>query len=176
MGIFHELILLTDKMFSTRRKLTQIRSNIDFFPFFLSSFSLNVKPFNDCQACQWIRFHACQLMENGWTNHSHAVVTWQKNWVFLEPMIGKTCRLTQLPIQSMTSAWVRKAKKSNFRWCSKDSFSLEIAVVSYEPDDDVKHKKLLTLNNEVIPFYLEKLEDIARENGGYLAAGKVRNL
>lgn len=49
----------------------------------------------------------------------------------------------------------------------------EIAVVSYEPDDEVKEKKLVTLNNEVIPFYLEKLDDIARENNGFLALGKV---
>lgn len=46
-------------------------------------------------------------------------------------------------------------------------------MVSYEPDDDVKEKKLVTLNSEVIPFYLEKLEDIARDNGGHLALGKV---
>jgi prostaglandin-H2 D-isomerase / glutathione transferase len=46
-------------------------------------------------------------------------------------------------------------------------------VVSYEPDDDVKEKKLVTLNSEVIPFYLEKLEDIARDNGGHLALGRV---
>jgi prostaglandin-H2 D-isomerase / glutathione transferase len=45
--------------------------------------------------------------------------------------------------------------------------------VSYEPDDDVKDKKLVTLNSEVIPFYLEKLEDIARDNNGHLACGKV---
>lgn len=50
---------------------------------------------------------------------------------------------------------------------------LEIAVVSYEPDDDVKEKKLVTLNSEVIPFYLEKLEDIARDNNGHLALGRV---
>lgn len=49
----------------------------------------------------------------------------------------------------------------------------EIAVVSYEPDDDVKEKKLVTLNNEVIPFYLEKLEMIAKENSGHLALGKL---
>lgn len=53
------------------------------------------------------------------------------------------------------------------------NFPSEIAVVSYEPDDEVKQKKLGTLNNEVIPFYLEKLEDIARDNGGHLACGKV---
>lgn len=52
-------------------------------------------------------------------------------------------------------------------------YFLEIAVVSYEPDDEVKEKKLVTLNSEVIPFYLEKLEDIARDNGGHLALGKV---
>lgn len=45
--------------------------------------------------------------------------------------------------------------------------------MSYEPDDEVKEKKLVTLNSEVIPFYLEKLEDIARDNGGHLALGKV---
>lgn len=49
----------------------------------------------------------------------------------------------------------------------------EIGVVSYEPDDNVKEKKLVTLNSEVIPFYLEKLDDIARENNGHLCLGKV---
>lgn len=53
------------------------------------------------------------------------------------------------------------------------SVPTEIAVVSYEPDDDVKEKKLVTLNNEVIPFYLEKLEMIAKENSGHLALGKL---
>lgn len=50
---------------------------------------------------------------------------------------------------------------------------VEIAVVSYEPEDDVKEKKLVTLNSEVIPFYLEKLDDIARENDGHMANSKV---
>lgn len=49
----------------------------------------------------------------------------------------------------------------------------EIAVVSYEPDDEVKEKKNVTLTTEVIPFYLEKLDAIAQENGGHLALGKV---
>lgn len=49
-------------------------------------------------------------------------------------------------------------------------------MVSYEPDDDVKAKKLVTLKDEVIPFYLEKLDDIAKENNGYLALGKVINI
>lgn len=49
----------------------------------------------------------------------------------------------------------------------------EIAVVSYEPDDEVKEKKNITLTTEVIPFYLEKLDATAAENGGHLALGKV---
>lgn len=49
----------------------------------------------------------------------------------------------------------------------------EIAVVSYEPDDEVKEKKNITLTTEVIPFYLEKLDAIAAENGGHLALGRV---
>lgn len=46
-------------------------------------------------------------------------------------------------------------------------------MVSYEPDDEVKEKKQVTLTTEVIPFYLEKLDTIARENSGHLALGKV---
>lgn len=49
----------------------------------------------------------------------------------------------------------------------------EIAVVSYEPDDEVKEKKNITLTTEVIPFYLEKLDATAAENGGHLALGRV---
>lgn len=49
----------------------------------------------------------------------------------------------------------------------------EIAVVSYEPDDEVKEKKNITLTTEVIPFYLEKLDAIAQENNGHLALGRV---
>lgn len=49
----------------------------------------------------------------------------------------------------------------------------EIAVVSYEPDDDVKAKKNVTLTTEVIPFYLEKFDAIAQENDGHLALGRV---
>lgn len=49
----------------------------------------------------------------------------------------------------------------------------EIAVVSYEPDDDVKAKKQITLTTEVIPFYLEKLEAIVKENNGHLALSRV---
>lgn len=54
-----------------------------------------------------------------------------------------------------------------------NDFRLKIAVVSYEPDDDVKEKKNITLTTEVIPFYLEKLEEIAKENQGHLALSKL---
>lgn len=50
---------------------------------------------------------------------------------------------------------------------------LEIAIVSYEPDDAVKEKKMITLTNEVIPFYLTKFNVIAKENNGHLALNKV---
>lgn len=52
-------------------------------------------------------------------------------------------------------------------------FIPEISLLSYEPNDDAKDKKLQTLNEEVIPFYLEKLDHIAKDNGGFLAIGKV---
>jgi len=54
-----------------------------------------------------------------------------------------------------------------------NDFRLKIAVVSYEPDDEVKAKKLITLNTEVIPFYLEKLDNLAKDNNGHLALGKL---
>lgn len=52
-------------------------------------------------------------------------------------------------------------------------FSIEIAIVSYEPDDQVKEKKMITLTNEVIPFYLTKFNAIAKENDGHLALNRV---
>uniref|UniRef100_A0A2C9GW78 glutathione transferase n=1 Tax=Anopheles farauti TaxID=69004 RepID=A0A2C9GW78_9DIPT len=53
-----------------------------------------------------------------------------------------------------------------------NDFRLKIAIVAYEPDDMVKEKKMITLNNEVIPFYLTKLNVIAKENNGHLVLGK----
>ncbi|XP_050067539.1 glutathione S-transferase [Anopheles maculipalpis] len=53
-----------------------------------------------------------------------------------------------------------------------NDFRLKIAIVAYEPDDLVKEKKMITLNNEVIPFYLTKLNVIAKENNGHLVLGK----
>lgn len=54
-----------------------------------------------------------------------------------------------------------------------NDFRLKIAIVAYEPDDMVKEKKMITLNNEVIPFYLTKLNVIAKENNGHLVLGKT---
>ncbi|XP_055372886.1 glutathione S-transferase isoform X2 [Condylostylus longicornis] len=54
-----------------------------------------------------------------------------------------------------------------------NDFRLKIAVVSYEPEDEIKEKKLVTLNNEVIPFYLEKLEQTVKDNNGHLALNKL---
>jgi hypothetical protein len=62
---------------------------------------------------------------------------------------------------------------NQFTLLFKNKKNVEVAVVSYEADDEVKQNKLVTLNNEVIPFYLEKLDDIAKENNGFLANGKV---
>jgi prostaglandin-H2 D-isomerase / glutathione transferase len=53
------------------------------------------------------------------------------------------------------------------------SFQLEIAIVSYEPDDQVKEKKMITLTQEVIPFYLTKMNSVAKENDGHLVLNKV---
>lgn len=49
----------------------------------------------------------------------------------------------------------------------------EIAVVSYEADEEVQNKKRITLNNETIPFYLDKLESIVEANNGHFALGKL---
>lgn len=53
-----------------------------------------------------------------------------------------------------------------FRWT-------EIAVVSYEADEAVQAAKRGPLESETLPFYLEKLDSLAKENNGYFALGKV---
>lgn len=52
----------------------------------------------------------------------------------------------------------------------------EIGAVSHESDQDLQAKKRETLEKEHFPFYLSKLEEIAKENNGHLAAGKVSSL
>jgi len=54
-----------------------------------------------------------------------------------------------------------------------NDFRAKIATVQYEPDEAVKEKKRVTLNAETIPFYLEKLDSIAKENNGHLALLKL---
>ncbi|XP_062560798.1 glutathione S-transferase-like [Armigeres subalbatus] len=54
-----------------------------------------------------------------------------------------------------------------------NDFRHKLAVAHYEPDEAVKEKKFATVNSEVIPFYLEKLDEIASKNNGYLANGKL---
>ncbi|KAG4070477.1 hypothetical protein HA402_005709 [Bradysia odoriphaga] len=54
-----------------------------------------------------------------------------------------------------------------------NDFKAKIATVQYEPDEAVKEKKRVTLNAETIPFYLTKLDAIAKENNGHLALGKL---
>ncbi len=53
-------------------------------------------------------------------------------------------------------------------------FYPELSAPWYESDEEVKAKKKATIEAEVIPLYLEKLEAIAKENNGHLALSKVR--
>lgn len=48
-----------------------------------------------------------------------------------------------------------------------------IAGFHYESDEKLKATKKETCLNETLPFYMKKLEAIAKENNGYLANGKV---
>lgn len=41
--------------------------------------------------------------------------------------------------------------------------------MAYEKDPSIQEEKRKTLNAETIPFYLDKLDDIAKENNGHLA-------
>lgn len=52
-------------------------------------------------------------------------------------------------------------------------FFLEIGAFYYETDDSVKAKRKETLDKETLPYYLERLDTIAKTNGGHLAVGKV---
>lgn len=42
----------------------------------------------------------------------------------------------------------------------------------YEENEAIKSSKQKTLEEETIPFYLDKLDTIAKENNGYLAIKK----
>ncbi|XP_049799406.1 glutathione S-transferase-like [Schistocerca nitens] len=43
----------------------------------------------------------------------------------------------------------------------------------WEPDEAVKQRKKTTALNETLPFFLGRLDALVKENGGYLAAGKL---
>jgi len=49
----------------------------------------------------------------------------------------------------------------------------KIGTVHFESDEAIKQKKKETLIAETIPFYLSKLEEIAKENKGHLAVSKL---
>lgn len=55
-----------------------------------------------------------------------------------------------------------------------DVFVSEISLAYLEPDENLKKQKTETMINETIPFCLGKLEEMAKENNGYLVASKVR--
>lgn len=49
----------------------------------------------------------------------------------------------------------------------------EVYAVFFEHDKDIKRKKFPEFKKDVIPFYMDKLEEIAKENMGHLALGRV---
>ncbi|KAB0792278.1 hypothetical protein PPYR_14237 [Photinus pyralis] len=50
---------------------------------------------------------------------------------------------------------------------------MKIALYSYEADEAVKATRKKPLFEETIPYYMERIEAIAKKNNGHLAAGKV---
>lgn len=50
---------------------------------------------------------------------------------------------------------------------------LEIASAQYDQNEVSKAEKFALLAKEIIPFYLEKLDAIVKQNNGYFALGKV---
>lgn len=63
---------------------------------------------------------------------------------------------------------------SRYRRISKRLiFILEIGTYYYEFDEAIKAKQTEILFKETIPYYLDRLEAIAKANNGHLAVGKV---
>lgn len=50
---------------------------------------------------------------------------------------------------------------------------VELGNVHWESDEAIKQKKSAELKKDVIPFYLDKFDAMAKENNGYLALGRV---
>lgn len=62
----------------------------------------------------------------------------------------------------------------NLATCST-FFFFPVAISSYyrETDPALKAKKKIDVMTRVYPFYLSKLEDLAKNNGGYLHGNQV---
>lgn len=52
---------------------------------------------------------------------------------------------------------------------------LELALYHYEQDESIKESRKGPLFKETLPYYLQRLDAIAKENNGHLAAGRVRS-
>lgn len=61
----------------------------------------------------------------------------------------------------------------NWNYENKIIVYVELSAPWYETDEDLKAKKKAKIEEEIVPFYLEKLEAIAIENNGYFALSKV---
>lgn len=55
------------------------------------------------------------------------------------------------------------------------SFIIAIGDYYYDPDETSRDKKKGPLVDVTVPYYLGKFEEIAKQNNGYLANGKVSN-
>lgn len=49
-----------------------------------------------------------------------------------------------------------------------------MVTMHHQNNPILKEKKYTELIDSVVPLYLDRLEALAKENGGYLANGKVR--
>lgn len=85
---------------------------------------------------------------------------------------GLTNRRHRRYHQRVPIEWVEWPEKI-FAFSSTFPPATEIAIVSYEPDDQVKEKKMITLTQEVIPFYLTKMNVVSKENDGHLVLNRV---
>lgn len=54
-------------------------------------------------------------------------------------------------------------------------FIAEMAPAYYEKDERIRKRNHEQIKKDVVPFFLEKLDNIAKENDGYLALGRVWN-
>uniref|UniRef100_A0A1B6EVG9 glutathione transferase n=1 Tax=Cuerna arida TaxID=1464854 RepID=A0A1B6EVG9_9HEMI len=54
-----------------------------------------------------------------------------------------------------------------------DDLRAEIANFHYDPDEVRKAGKIVSLVNEIVPFYMKKLDAHVKENNGFLANGKL---